>query len=106
MRVLQVKCDVFMGAAEVGLVIVECVCVFFFAVFGVFGRLGASGEFLVVLRERRLDFLGPTNSFVSSGLVLLLGRWRNWRWGRVTRGRGFKCGRSVIVSWLEARKGV
>ena len=29
MRVLQVKCDVFMGAAEVGLVIVECVCVFF-----------------------------------------------------------------------------
>ena len=62
--------------------------------------------FLVVLKERRVDFLGPKNSFVLSGLVLLLGRWRNWQWGRATRGRGFKCGRSVIVSSLEARIGV
>ena len=40
----------------------------FFAILGVFGRLGASKDFLVVLRERRVDFLGPTTSFVLSRL--------------------------------------
>ena len=37
--------------------------VFFFAVFGVSGREGALKEFLVILRERREDFLGRSASF-------------------------------------------
>ena len=78
---------------------------FFFASFGVFGRLGASEGFLVVLRERPVDFLGPATSFDSSGLVLLVGSRRDWRRGRATQERGFEFGRSVTVSWLEIGKG-
>ena len=64
-----------------------------------------SEEFLVILRERIADFLGPATSFVLSGLVFFLGRWSNWRRGCATQGGGFECGWSAIVSWLETRKG-
>ena len=100
MRVPQGARDVFRGAVEVRVVIVECV---FFAVFGVFGRLGASEEFLVILRERHVNFLVSTTSFGSSGLVLVVGMRHNWGNGRATRGRDFECGWIVIVSWLEKK---
>ena len=98
----QGSCGVFRGAAEVRVVIVEC---FFFSVLGVFGRLGASEEFLVILRERHVNFLVPITSFGSSGLVLLVGMRHDWVKGRATRGRDFECGWSVIFSWLGTRKG-
>ena len=78
---------------------------FFFAVFGVSGREGALKEFLVILRERREDFLGPITSFDPSGLGLLVGRRHGWQRGPAERGRGFDFGRSVVVRWLGAIKG-
>ena len=79
--------------------------VFFFASFGVSGWEGALKVFFVILRERREDVLGPTTSFDSSGLGLLVGRRRGWQRGRAARGRGFEFGRSVIVKRLVSRKG-
>ena len=40
----------------------------FFASFGVIERLGASGRFLVILRDRREDFLSLTAGLESYGL--------------------------------------
>ena len=50
----------------------------FFASLGVSGWMRASERFLVVLRERREDFLIPTASFESSGL--------DFWWGDVATG--------------------
>ena len=80
-------------------------CGVFFSSLGVFERLGASERVLVILRERREDFLCPTAASESSGLDLLVGRWRDLRRRRATRGRGFEFGGGVIVCWLGARKG-
>ena len=60
---LQGACGVFRGAAEVRVVIVGC---FFFSSFGVYERMGASKGFWVILRDRRVNFLGTTTSFDSS----------------------------------------
>ena len=51
---------------------------FFFASFGESGCLKTSERLLVVLRERREDFLSLKASFESSVLDLLVGRWHDW----------------------------
>ena len=75
MRVLHYTQYVFWGPAGLGVIIVECL---FFASLGVSRWLRASERFLVVLRERREDFLIPTASFESSGL--------DFWWGDVATG--------------------
>ena len=78
---------------------------FFFAGLGVIERLGATERFLVFFRDMREDFLSLGPTFGSSGLELLVGRWRDLRRRRAARGRGFDFGGGVIVWWLGARKG-
>ena len=99
--VLQSAGYVFWGPAKLGVTIVE----FVFASFGVIERLGVSERFLVIFREIREDFLSLTAAFESSGLELLVRRWRDLRRIHATRG-GLDFGGGVIVGRLGARKRV
>ena len=64
-----------------------------------------SERFLVIFREIREDFLSLTAAFESSGLELLVRRWRDLRRIHATRG-GLDFGGGVIVGRLGARKRV
>ena len=77
----------------------------FFVRFSVIERLGAAERFLVFSREKREDFPSPGPPFGSSGLELLVGRWRDLRRRRAAQGRGFDFGVGVIVGRFGARKG-
>ena len=48
--------------------------------------------------ERCDYFLSLMATFESSGLDLLVVRWRDWRQRCATQGRGFELGRGVIVN--------
>ena len=61
-------------------------------------------RFLVALRKRREYFLSLNASFESSGLDLLVGRWRDWCNRRAMQGRVFEFSRSAIFRWLGKRK--
>ena len=76
-----------------------------FAIFGVIERLGASGRFLVVFRDRLEGLPRPTPGCGSSGLDFLEVIWRDLRWRRAMWGRGFDFGGGVVVGRLGARKG-